>query len=123
MLQIVSDFSTRYKQALDLRGIKAIELSEKTGISESTLSQYKGGYSKPKDKRLALLANALEVAPAWLMGLNVPMEPITDSFTIAGEGEDEQSARNKEFIELFKEADPVVQESVVNILKAAQHKS
>ena len=104
-------------------GLTQKELSEKTGISESTLSQYKGGYSKPKDKRLALLANALEVAPAWLMGLNVPMEPITDSFTIAGEAEDEQSARNKEFIELFKDADPVVQESVVNILRAAQHKS
>lgn len=36
--------------------------------------------------------------------------------------EDTQSVRNKEFIELFENTAPVVQESVVNILKSAQQK-
>lgn len=74
MLELISSFDKRFKEAMDIRGIKAIEISEKTGISESTLSQYKGGYSKPKDERLAMLSDVLDVEPAWLMGLNVPMK-------------------------------------------------
>ena len=74
MIEMVSSFKERYNLALSIRNIKAIELSEKTGISESTLSQYKGGYSKPKDKRLFKIAEVLNVTPEWLMGLNVPMD-------------------------------------------------
>ena len=74
MLEMVSSFKERYNLALSIRNIKAIEISEKTGISESTLSQYKGGYSKPKDKRLYKIAEVLNVTPEWLMGLNVPMD-------------------------------------------------
>ena len=77
MLQMVSTFKDRFIKAMEIRNIKAIELSEKTGISESTLSQYKGGYSKPKAKRLAIIADALEVDPAWLMGLNVPINTMS----------------------------------------------
>jgi len=74
MLEMVSTFKERFALALSIRNMKAIELSEKTGIGESTISQYKGGYSKPKDKRLVKIAEALDVAPEWLMGLNVPMD-------------------------------------------------
>ena len=38
------------------------------------------------------------------------------------DNEIEQTARNKKFVELFTNVDPVLQESVVNILKAAQQK-
>ena len=37
------------------------------------MSQYLSGYSKPKDKRLGVLADALGVDPSWLMGFDVPM--------------------------------------------------
>lgn len=74
MIEIVSTFKERFNKALTIRNIKPVELSEKTGISESTISQYRSGYAKPKDDKLAILSNALNVNPVWLLGLNVPMD-------------------------------------------------
>ena len=74
MIEKVSTFKERFNEALSVRGIKPIELSEKTGLSESTISQYRSGYAKPKDDKLVLLSNVLGVNPVWLMGLNVPMD-------------------------------------------------
>jgi transcriptional regulator with XRE-family HTH domain len=74
MIEKISDFKDRFNQALSIRNMKPIELSIITGISEATISQYRSGYSKPKDERLYVIANALDMNPAWLMGLNVPME-------------------------------------------------
>lgn len=75
MVEIKEPFSVRLSKALDLRDMKPADLARKLGISESTISQYRSGYSKPKDKRLVIIANILRVDPAWLMGLDVPMEP------------------------------------------------
>lgn len=75
MIEIQEDFKVRLQKALNARNMKPIELANRTGLSEATISQYRSGYSKPKQKRLALLADVLRVSPAWLMGLAVPMEP------------------------------------------------
>lgn len=75
MTKIVEDFRIRLEKALTKNNMKPIELAEKTGISQSTISQYRSGYSKPKDKRLVKIAEVLHVNPAWLMGLDVPEEP------------------------------------------------
>ena len=74
MIEIISTFSSRLNEALEIRDIKPIELTKRTGISDATISQYRSGYAKPKEKKLALIAAALDVNPVWLMGLNVPME-------------------------------------------------
>ena len=73
MTKIIESFRTRLEKALAESGLKPIELAERTGISQSTISQYRSGYSKPKDKRLVKIAEVLNVDPAWLMGLDVPM--------------------------------------------------
>lgn len=73
MIELVSDFKNRFEQALKYRDIKPVEISEKTGISESTISQYRSGYAKPKEDKLVILSNALDVNPVWLLGVNVPM--------------------------------------------------
>ena len=75
MIKIEESFKDRFNRALLMSDMTAADLSRKTGISESTLSQYKSGYAKPKDERLVKIANALGVDPAWLMGLDVPMRP------------------------------------------------
>lgn len=75
MVEIQEDFKVRLQKALNARNMKPIELANRTGLSEATISQYRSGYSKPKQKRLALLSDVLGVSPAWLMGLAVPMEP------------------------------------------------
>ena len=74
MLEIKEEFRVRLDKALADSDMKPADLARATGISEATISQYRSGYSKPKDKRLIQIANALHVDPAWLMGLDVPME-------------------------------------------------
>lgn len=75
MIEIKESFRQRLETALTIRNIKPVDLAKLTGISESTISQYRSGYAKPKEPRLVVIANALGVDPAWLMGLDVPMGP------------------------------------------------
>lgn len=70
----MSNIKERIQYAMEHRGIKAQELSNKTGIPKSSISQYLSGYTKPKQDRLYLIANALHVSEAWLLGYNVAME-------------------------------------------------
>ncbi|MCI7344227.1 MAG: helix-turn-helix domain-containing protein [Fusobacterium necrophorum] len=68
------DCSTRIRQALEIRNLKQIELSEKSGVKPSALNQYISGKIVPRQKALSALALALNVSETWLMGYNVPIE-------------------------------------------------
>lgn len=70
----INTFSKRLKEALRIRNIRQIELSEKTNIPKSAICQYLGGRFEPKQDRLSVIASVLEVSEAWLMGFDVPME-------------------------------------------------
>lgn len=70
---LVDTFSNRLNKAMIIRDIKASALSEKTGISKSSLSEYLSGKYEAKQNGIYLLAKALNVSEAWLMGLDVPM--------------------------------------------------
>ena len=71
--------SERIKEAMELRNIKQAELVEKTGINKGALSSYLSGRYRPKQGNLFLLARALNVNEAWLMGADVPMDRIASS--------------------------------------------
>lgn len=58
----------RIKKILDERNMSKAELSRLTGISNSSLSEYLNGKYEPKQDKIALIARALHVSPAWLMG-------------------------------------------------------
>ena len=64
----------RIRQGLSIRRITQKDLCEKTGIPISAMSQYCRGSFIPKQERTALIAQALDVNEAWLMGYDVPME-------------------------------------------------
>ena len=66
---------TRLKQALSIRRMTQAELCQRTKIPKSALSEYLKGLYDPKQDRLLILAEALNVDPVWLMGYDVPMEP------------------------------------------------
>lgn len=68
------NFNERLKYAMKLRGMNQTDLCYKTKIPKSAMSQYISGAFKPKDERTYLLAKALDVNEAWLMGYDVPME-------------------------------------------------
>ena len=73
MAKPIDSFRNRLEQALSYADMKPADLARKTGISEATISQYRSGYSKPKNDRIAIIAEALGVKPEWLIGFDVPM--------------------------------------------------
>lgn len=54
--------------------MKQVDIVEKTGLGKSAVSQYYSGKYEPKQKGIYLIAKALDVNEAWLMGFDVPME-------------------------------------------------
>lgn len=64
----------RLKDALSLRNMKQIELTEKTGIGKSAISQYLSGKVTPKQDKIYLMAQALDVDEGWLMGYDVDIK-------------------------------------------------
>jgi len=64
----------RLKEALDLRNMKQVELSEKSGISKPNISCYLSGKYEPKQDALYKMGKALDVAEMWLAGYDIPME-------------------------------------------------
>jgi repressor LexA len=67
-------FSTRLRKALEMRGLKQIDLAEKTGLGKSAINHYVSGKYEAKQKALYLIAKALDVSEAWLMGYDVDIE-------------------------------------------------
>ena len=74
----VANLQSRLREALSVRGMKAIELSEKTDIPKGAISYYLSGKSNPKADRLNYISIALNVSEAWLLGYDVPMERTTE---------------------------------------------
>ncbi len=73
----------RLNYAMKLRGIKAVKLCALTGLDKATISNYRHGYFRPTEKdRLSNIAKALNVAPEWLDGYDVPMETRYESNVI-----------------------------------------
>lgn len=67
-----AEFKDRLREAMALRGMKAVDLSAKTGVPKSAISFYLAGKSEPKTDRHYIIAKALDVSEAWLMGYDVP---------------------------------------------------
>lgn len=93
-----SNCSTRIADALSMRNMKQSELSEKTKIPKSAISQYISGAFEPKQDRIYIIAKALNVSEAWLMGYDVPMERQKQPPIDKGNLTDEE----QEWLELFR---------------------
>lgn len=74
----VGELRDRLSEALTRKGWKAVDLVEKTGIPKGAISYYLAGKSKPKTDRLYVIAHALDVSEAWLLGYDVPMARTDD---------------------------------------------
>ena len=70
-------FKNRLKEAMQLRGIRASELSLRTGLSKARISQYVNGKFIPKSDAILLMAEVLGVSELWLMGKTADMNPTT----------------------------------------------
>ena len=73
MTELTDTFAHRLVYAINIRDIKPVDLSRKTGISKTNISCYMSGKYEAKPDGLKLLSDALNVSPIWLMGYDVPM--------------------------------------------------
>jgi len=115
MIELITTFSSRLNEALTIRGMNAVDLVKRTGISDATISQYRSGYAKPKEDKLMMLSNALDVNPVWLMGLNVPMECDSSCKTAKPQPIDISRSEYK-LIVAFRSADKGTKNSVMKLL-------
>lgn len=72
-MQIIDTFQNRLKRALEIKNIKQVDLVEKTKLDKSLINKYLSGVSNPKQNKLTILADALNVNEIWLMGYDVAM--------------------------------------------------
>lgn len=68
-----AELKDRLKEALRARQMRAADLEAATDVPKSAISFYLAGKSKPKADRLYIIARALDVSEAWLLGYDVPM--------------------------------------------------
>ena len=64
----------RLRKGLALAGKKQADLVRETGLDRGSISSYLSGKYEPKQKALYLMARALNVSEAWLLGYDVPCE-------------------------------------------------
>lgn len=64
----------RIAEALRIRGLKQVELVEKTGIKKSSINNWLAQRWQPKQDAVLKMAQALNVSEMWLAGYDVPME-------------------------------------------------
>ena len=113
----------RIRAALNNKGWNAQRLSDETGISKSSISQYVNGYSAPSNINAGKIGNALGVSPAWLMGFgsdeSEQLDTVINSIvetkvpTILFEDKDRQT--------LYKLVRKMNGESIDNLLKYARY--
>lgn len=64
----MGEFRERLVQMMEERGMRQVDLMNKTGIERSIISAYVRGRYTPRDDRLQLLAKALNCDAMWLAG-------------------------------------------------------
>lgn len=64
----------RIGEALNIRGLKQVDLVEKTGLTKASINNWLKQRWQPKQKALMKMARALDVSEMWLAGYDVPME-------------------------------------------------
>ena len=110
--KIIDPCSLRIKKALSVRNIKQAELCDRANISKSTLSEYLKGKYEPKQDKIFLMAQALNVDPVWLMGYDVPMEKKEQPEQKSSPGELQLTEGEKAFIKLLRRL-PLEERAVV----------
>lgn len=110
----IASCGARIKEALYLRGMRQVELCEITKIPKSALSQYISGSFEPKQDRIYLIAKALDVSEAWLMGYDVPMEKEKNP-----PDEPKLSEGEEVLLDLFRRVPNEQQQLVLQMIRAA----
>jgi len=94
-------FSRHMRQYDLLELIKPISEEYGTKISKSDLSTYCSGVSAPRAEKLFVLAKALGVSEAWLMGYNTDKNP-TGAAAKPSVEDEEQIQKEQKLLEAYR---------------------
>lgn len=103
--------ANRIREGLAVRDMSQADLCRMTGIPKSAMSQYCNGGLVPRQDRTFLIASALNVSEAWLMGFDVPMERKTAPASLVEDG------RVKDFVDLFGKLTAEQQTLIISQIK------
>ena len=67
-----AQFIERLNSILQKRNLSQADLSKMTGIRSSSISDWLKGKYEPKQDKIAIIAEALNVSPVWLIGYDEP---------------------------------------------------
>ena len=119
-LEIIEPCAVRLRKALSIRNMTQSELCAKVNISKSTLSEYLNGRYEPKQDRVFIFSQALNVDPVWLMGYDVPMEKKEDQPEQKSSPTELQlSEGEKVILDLFNQVPKDQQKLVLQMIRAA----
>lgn len=92
-------FINRLKNIMSERKITQSELSKRTGIRQSSISDWLNGRYEPKQDKIYLIAQALGVSPSWLLGYDETTSNQTDGYYV-----DPETAEFAEYLRTRPEA-------------------
>ncbi len=73
MTEKITNTQKRLHELMSALNIKQNDIADKTGLNKSTISNYCNGNRIPNQTNLAIIADAFNISPAWLMGYEVNM--------------------------------------------------
>ena len=79
-MEVVATFGERLKEIMNIRNVRAIEVSKHCGIAPSQMSHYLKGDYNPKQPTIVKLARYLRVNEVWLIGYDCDMERYTQTY-------------------------------------------
>lgn len=114
--------SERLREIISIRNVKQVDLIEQTGISKGALSSYLSGRYVPKQDNIYKLSKVLGVNPAWLMGLDVPMETSKQEPDVNADLDYDADLIEKamSLYNIYKNSNPEVRYAVDVLLKSVQ---
>jgi len=129
--------ANRLREALEDAGIKPVELSERSGVSQSSISHYMSGTHVPSNFSSGKMAKVLGCSPVWLMGFDVPktntvpiLEKPDEQLIPSLELDETQKRYSPEEVEKamrlykrYQESLPQIQEAVESLLRSRQSDS
>lgn len=80
-------FINRLKTIMNERGITQTELAKRTGIRQSSISDWLNDRYEPKQDKVYIIAKALNVSPAWLLGYDedIPTNELNTNYYLDAE--------------------------------------
>ena len=77
-----NQFIERLNSILQKRNLSQADLSKMTGIRSSSISDWLNGKYEPKQDKIAIIADALNVSPVWLIVYDEPSTNQTEGYYV-----------------------------------------